>query len=223
MVFAPGRRSSVNAPAAIVVPIRSLTDGKTRLSPVLDPAERSALTREMLERVVRAALGTVSRANVVVISPDQSALDEVAQIDAGIWGLLQDPTAPGLNPALDQAAAAVRATGGSTVLILPADLPLVSSGDIDNLLRRDAPVVIAPDRHGMGTNALMVRLDAFGESFSFQFGEGSYGKHHDEAHRLGVDAMTAVSLGTSFDLDTPDDLIELDAMKSSSGSWRAAP
>ncbi|MCA9860370.1 MAG: 2-phospho-L-lactate guanylyltransferase [Thermomicrobiales bacterium] len=212
----------MSARAAIVIPIRSLTDGKTRLSPVLDPAARSALTREMLERVVRAALGTVSRAEVVVISPDANVLAEVGCIDPSIRVMLQDPNRPGLNPALEQAAAAVRAAGVSTVLILPADLPLISTADIDNLLRRDAPVVIAPDRHRSGTNALMVRLDAFGEPFVFRFGEGSYGKHLDEASQLGVDAMTAVSLGTSFDLDTPDDLRQLEEMRLGSETGQAA-
>lgn len=203
----------MSGPASIVIPIRSLTDGKTRLAPVLDPGARAALTREMLERVVRAALRSHSRAEVVVISPDPEALADVERIDGSIRTIAQDPSRPGLNPALEQAAVAVRAAGGSAVLVLPADLPLISSADIDNLLRRDAPVVIAPDRHGTGTNALMVRLDALGEPFVFQFGIGSYGNHHDEAGRLGVDAMTAVSLGTSFDLDTPEDLLELDSIR----------
>ncbi len=203
----------MSARAAIVIPIRSLSDGKTRLSAVLDPAARSALTREMLDRVVRAALETVSRAEVVVISPDPDALAEVERVDPAIQLLWQESARPGLNPALEQAAATVRGMGVSTVLILPADLPLVSSADIDNVLRRDAPVVIAPDRHRTGTNALMVRLDAFGEPFVFQFGEGSFGKHQDEAARLGVDAMTATAPGTSFDLDTPEDLAQLDALR----------
>src|SRR5215213_6490403 len=111
----------MSARAAIVIPIRSLSDGKTRLSPVLDAAARSALR-------------TVSRAEVVVISPDSNALAEVGRIDSSIQLILQDPERPGLNPALEQAAAAVREMGVSTVLILPADLPLVSSTDIDNLL-----------------------------------------------------------------------------------------
>jgi 2-phospho-L-lactate guanylyltransferase len=207
----------MSARAAIVIPIRSLSDSKTRLSPVLDPAARSALTREMLDRVVRAALGAVSRAEVVVISPDPDALAEVGRVDPSIRLILQDSKRPGLNPALEQAATAMRESGVSTILILPADLPLVSSADIDNLLRRDAPVVIAPDRHRMGTNALMVRLDAFGEPFVFQFGEESFGKHQDEAARLGVDAVTATAPGTSFDLDTPEDLAQLDVLRSPSG------
>ena len=202
----------MSGPASIVIPIRSLSNGKTRLSAVLDPNARAAMTRQMLERVVCAALGSISRADVLVISPDPDALADVGRLDPSIRLLYQDPANPGLNPALEQAAAAVRETGGSAMLILPADLPLIVSADIDNLLRRDAPVVIAPDRHGSGTNALMVRLDAFGEPFVFQFGTDSYAKHHDEAARLGVDAMTAVSLGTSFDLDTPEDLQELDSM-----------
>jgi 2-phospho-L-lactate guanylyltransferase len=207
----------MSARAAIVIPIRSLSDSKTRLSPVLDPAARSALTREMLDRVVRAALGAVSRAEVVVISPDPDALAEVGRVDPSIRLILQDSKRPGLNPALEQVATAMRESGVSTILILPADLPLVSSADIDNLLRRDAPVVIAPDRHRMGTNALMVRLDAFGEPFVFQFGEESFGKHQDEAARLGVDAVTATAPGTSFDLDTPEDLAQLDVLRSPSG------
>ncbi len=213
----------MSARAAIVIPIRSLSHGKTRLAPVLDPAARSALTREMLDRVVRAALGTVSRAEVVVISPESEALAEVGRIDPSIRLLLQDPQRPGLNPALEQAADAMRKRGVSTVLVLPADLPLVSSADIDNVLRRDAPVVIAPDRHRLGTNALMVRLDAFGEPFVFQFGEGSFGKHHDEANRLGVDALTTTTPGTSFDLDTPEDLAQLDAMRTPSGVGHGQP
>lgn len=212
----------MSARAAIVIPIRSLSDGKTRLSPVLDPAARAALTREMLDGVVRAALGTLSRAEVVVISPDPDALAEVGRIDPSIRLVLQSPSRPGLVPALDQAAEYVRRLGVSTVLILPADLPLVSTADIDNLLRRDAPVVIAPDRHRTGTNALMVRLDAFGERFGFQFGVGSFGKHQDEAARLGVDAVTATSIGTSFDLDTPEDLLQLDALRARSGIGQAA-
>jgi len=202
----------MSARAAIVIPIRSLSDGKTRLSPVLDPAARAALTREMLERVVRASLETRSQADVIVISPDPDALADVGRIAPSIRLVLQDPGRPGLVPALDQAAQFARELGVSTVLILPADLPLVSSRDIDNLLRRDAPVVIAPDRHRMGTNALMVRLDAFGEPFVFQFGEGSFAKHQDEAARLGADAVTASSIGTSFDLDTPEDLAQLEAL-----------
>jgi 2-phospho-L-lactate guanylyltransferase len=80
---------------------------------------------------------------------------------------------------------------------------------VRNLLRRDAPVVLAPDRHGTGTNALMLRLGNGpddGRDFAFHFGPGSYALHVDEAHRLGLDVATSLTAGTALDLDTPDDL-----------------
>ena len=79
-------------------------------------------------------------------------------------------------------------------------------------LRRRAPHLICEA-------ARLAQLKRFSV---FQFGEGSYGKHQDEAARLGVDAMTAMALGTSFDLDTAADLQELDAMRSTPGAGRAA-
>src|SRR5690606_422821 len=91
-------------------------------------------------------------------------------------------------------------------------------------VRRDAPVVIAPDRHGRGTNALMLRLRAgqsrpdvpldpdeqSGPVFRFQFGPGSYVLHRAEAERLGFDVATANMPGTALDLDTPADLDEME-------------
>jgi 2-phospho-L-lactate guanylyltransferase len=68
--------------------------------------------------------------------------------------------------------------------------------------------VLAPDRHGTGTNALLLRCDpaADGPAFRFHFGPDSYARHVDEAHRLGLDVVTAITAGTALDLDTPEDL-----------------
>ncbi|MEZ4507427.1 MAG: hypothetical protein R2848_16640 [Thermomicrobiales bacterium] len=176
----------------------------------------------MLDRVVRAALGTVSRADVLVISPDQDRWQKSAGSMRRSFHSCKTRNGRGsIRRSSRQPISRVK-WACRPYSSLPADLPLVTSADIDNVLRRDAPVVIAPDRHRMGTNALMVRLDAFGEPFVFQFGEGSFGEHQDEAGRLGVDAVTATSLGTSFDLDTPEDLTELEVFRSPSGVGRAA-
>lgn len=195
---------------AIVIPIRSLTNGKSRLAGVLQPDERKDLNQVMLEGVLRAATGLDIRTEVVVISLDPDALDAATEFEPSIRPLLQDPQKPGLNPALVQATQYAIEQGVGSVVILPADLPLVQTRDVEHLLRRDSPVVIAPDRHQQGTNGLLQRLDATRGAFRYQFGLGSFARHQNEAHRLGLDPATAVSLGTSFDLDTPSDLEDLD-------------
>jgi 2-phospho-L-lactate guanylyltransferase len=199
----------MNGGVVAIVPIRSLTGGKTRLAGVLTPEARAALTRRMLRGVVGAALASGSVKTVVVVSPDPAALELAVRFDPAVVSLRQPDERPGLNPALTQGVDFAARRGAVAALILFGDLPLLSGDDVRNLLRRDAPVVLAPDRHGTGTNALMLRLGTGpddGRNFAFQFGPGSYARHVDEAHRLGLDVATSLAAGTALDLDTPDDL-----------------
>ena len=199
----------MNDGVVAVVPIRSLTGGKTRLASALPPEARSALTRRMLRQVVRAALDSGTVPTVVVVSPDRAALDLAAALDPAVVPLRQDPAAPGLNAALAQGARFAAGRGAAAALVLFGDLPLLTGEDVRNLLRRDAPVVVAPDRHGTGTNALVLRFGTGPDDareFRFQFGPGSYARHIDEAHRLGLDVATSLTAGTALDLDTPEDL-----------------
>lgn len=202
-------------PATIIIPFRSMTEGKSRLSPVLSQREREQLNRNMLEGVLLAALDVEQHPQVLVVSPDESALREVRMIDSRIDTLFQESHVVGLNGALEMATDVAIDAGSRMVVVAPADLPLIRGADIENLLRRDAPVVIAPDRHRKGTNGLMQRIDATLGNFRYQFGIDSYHLHQEESHRLGFDAVTAVSLGTSFDLDTPGDLEHLAGFESS--------
>lgn len=199
-------------PAAIVIPVRSLDEGKTRLGGILNQSERRELNESMLRGVLDAALGLEQANRVIVVSPDEDTLKMVRQFDPTIDSLRQTEAEPGLNPALEQATRYAIEQGVSSILVLPSDLPLIGSRDIQHLLRRDTAIAIAPDRHLKGTNGLMQRLDATGGRFRYQFGIGSYQKHLDEAHHLGIDPVTAVSIGTSFDLDTPGDLEEFEQM-----------
>jgi 2-phospho-L-lactate guanylyltransferase len=192
-----------------IVPIRSLIGGKTRLASVLSPDERSVLTRRMLRSVVTAALTSGSVDSVVVVSPDPAVLDFASSLDSAVVPFRQPAERPGLNPAIAEGVAFARSLRAAAALILFGDLPLLTGDDVRHLLRRDAPVVIAPDRHGTGTNALMLRLGSGsddGGAFAFQFGPDSYARHLDEADRLGLDVATSLTAGTALDLDTPDDL-----------------
>ncbi len=194
-----------------LIPIRSLTAGKTRLASALSIEERTALTKNMVTGVIRSALSSESIHSVVVVSPDPAALAFAASTDHRVVPVLQSEQKPGLLMGLDIGRAKAMSLGASAVLVIFGDLPLLEGIDVRNIVRRAVPVVIAPDRHGTGTNALLLRFSG-SEScnhFEFQFGEGSYDRHVAEAHRLGLDVATSNAAGTAFDLDTPSDLAEL--------------
>jgi 2-phospho-L-lactate guanylyltransferase len=193
-----------------LVPVRSLAAGKTRLAGVLSSELRGSLMRSMVTGVIRSAFCSEAITSVVVVSPDEAVLALASAIPR-VENVRQPADRPGLLNGLDLGRSTAEEMGASGLLVLFGDLPLLNGDDIKNLVRRAVPVVIAPDRHGAGTNALLLRLSAIapGERFEFQFGEGSYGRHIAEAHRLGLDVATSISAGTAFDLDTPADLQEL--------------
>ena len=127
-------------PATIIIPFRSMVEGKSRLSPVLSQREREELNRRMLEGVIAAALEVEQHPQVLIVSPDETTLHEVRMIDPRLETLVQDPKMDGLNGALEQATKAAIEAGSRVVVVVPADLPLIRGSDIANLLRRDAPV-----------------------------------------------------------------------------------
>jgi 2-phospho-L-lactate guanylyltransferase len=193
-----------------LVPVRSLAAGKTRLAGFVTPHVRELLMRRMVGNVIAAALDSGAINEIVLVSPDDSALALASGLPR-VTPLRQSGDRPGLLAALDQGRMYAEGRGASGLLVLFGDLPLINRDDIRNLVRRAAPVVIAPDRHGQGTNALFLRLSAIplGDRFDFQFGEGSYARHVAEAHRIGLDVVTSSGSGTAFDLDTPADLTAL--------------
>jgi len=99
------------------------------------------------------------------------------------------------------------------VLILPADLPLISSSDIQDFISHSGKppeIVISPDRREEGTNALLVSPPGI---IDYQFGPGSFQKHIQQAQRssLRVDVCKIMSIG--LDLDLPEDLELLKQME----------
>lgn len=203
-----------------LIPIRSLTGGKTRLAGALDGGERARLIRRMLGGVVAAAIDSGVVARVMVVSPEDDVLTLAADLHPAVVPLAQPADRPGLIAALDLGRERAVAGGAAGLLILFGDLPLLGAGDVRAMASSPADVVLSPDRHGEGTNALLLRLGREGGSagdaaFRFRFGQDSYRRHLAEADRLGLTAATVVTAGTSLDVDTPADLAEW--------SHRAAP
>jgi 2-phospho-L-lactate guanylyltransferase len=193
-----------------IIPIGELEGAKSRLGDTLDAEERRDLVIEMLDRTVRAALATPDIAETLVVSPDRELLKQAAAL--GARTLRQ--RSQGLNRGLWEAREDAVAGGADAVVVLPIDLPLISATALSELTAplaavRERPLVIlAPDRHGRGTNGLVV---APPNAIEFGFGGDSRAAHAACAAEAGA-RYVEVDGPLSLDLDTPDDLLLVESV-----------
>ena len=190
---------------AVVIPVRAFEGAKSRLGAVLDAEERRDLVERLLRRGVAAALATGGVVEVVVVSPDPEVLAIAAS--AGARSVLQQSR--GLNPALQEARDTITA---DRLLIIPADLPAVTATALAQVLatgdRAGRPsVVLAPDRHGRGTNALLLDPP---DVIDPAFGGDSRAGHAWLASSADA-AFDEVPDVLALDVDTPDDLLLAEA------------
>ena len=195
-----------------IIPIGTLEGAKSRLGGTLDAEERRDLVDTMVYRTIRAALETPGIGDVLVVTPDRGARDQAAFL--GARTLLQPRS--GLNAGLEDARADAMAGGAEAIVVLPIDLPLISTDTIAELIApidvvADRPlVVLAPDRHGRGTNGLVL---APPDAIAFGFGGESRARHARWAAGAGA-RYVELEGPLALDLDTPDDLLLTEALAS---------
>ena len=181
---------------AVLVPVKAFTDAKARLAPALDGAARAALARTMATRVVAAA----APLPVTVVCDD----DDVAAWAGSVGADVVWAPARGLNGAVADGVQALAARGVTRVVVAHADLPLASG--LAALAGDDGfgdGVTIVPDRHGDGTNVLVLPTRS---GFRFAYGPGSCAAHVAEAGRLGLPVTLVESTALGWDVDVPADL-----------------
>jgi 2-phospho-L-lactate guanylyltransferase len=186
-----------------IVPVKPLRRGKSRLAGTLSEDERTELNRSLLENTLKTFSDLKEVEEVLVISRDPQALAIARHYGART---VREDGQPELNTALKRATVIAQVYATRGVLVLPADLPLITRGDILTLIERagEPPaVVIAPDRHGTGTNALLISPAGLIE---YDFGENSFQRHCQRAKEVGA-RLEIVDLPTlGLDLDLPEDL-----------------
>lgn len=193
---------------AAIIPVGTLAGAKSRLGESLDAEERQDLVEGLLARTVNAALAVDGLDDVLVVSPDREVLRRSAEL--GARTLLQRSV--GLGAGLSEARADVVAGGADAILVLPIDLPFARPADVAAVIAPLAGpgpiVVLVPDRHGTGTNALGLRPP---DVIDFAFGPGSR-----LAHRAAAAAVAAAYLEIdgplTIDLDTPEDLVFVESI-----------
>jgi 2-phospho-L-lactate guanylyltransferase len=186
-----------------IVPVKPFAEAKTRLRRVLSDEERCALARAMLARTL-SVIGRVGEIRqTLVVSRDPQALEEARGLGARP---LLETGAGDLNAALREASEEAVREGADAILVIPADLPLLTLEDVRALvdLRSRPPViVVAPDRLKRGTNALLLSPPALIE---YSFGDESFGRHVAQAEASGARLEICESPGLRLDVDGPDDL-----------------
>lgn len=185
-----------------ILPVKSFRDAKRRLEPGLGPGPRRMLAEAMFADVLIALRRARTIAAILVVSRDRAA-----QRLAGAYGasLLDEAdlghnyaAARGVRHALDHAL--------ERVLLVPADCPLLDPEEVDQLVAREVPprsALIVPDRHGSGTNALLLTPP---EVIDPSFGPGSRTRHEEESVAANIFHRALDVPGLALDVDTPEDL-----------------
>ncbi len=186
-----------------IVPVKPLRYGKSRLAEVLTQEERADLNRRLLAHTLDTLTAIPELEHVLVISRDQAALSLAREYGART---VQENGAPQLNVALARATVVARNYATRGVLIVPADLPLISAEDVRAMLEKatDPPVVVvAPDRRREGTNALLVCPAGLIE---YEYGPGSFHRHCRRAVQAGARLEICELPSLALDMDLPEDL-----------------
>jgi 2-phospho-L-lactate/phosphoenolpyruvate guanylyltransferase len=189
---------------AAILPIKSFVNAKQRLAPALGTGARQALAQAMFSDVL-GSLRKVERLDAVIVVTADATADAAARGN-GVM-VVADPTESGQSDATLVGIRHAVAAGYDRVLLVPGDTPLFDVAEIDSLLARGEAdgieVVIVPDRHGRGTNALLITLPS---AFLPSFGPDSLNRHVTLAQEAGVTHSVEDVPSVSHDVDTPDDL-----------------
>lgn len=194
-----------------VIPVKPLESSKMRLAHLLTAQQRADLIAGFLRHTLQALALTPEIISVLVVTCDPDVQALARQHGARV---LPEREPEGLNLAVQRGVTTAAASGAQAVLILPADLPFITQGDVAQMLvtlwqeggdgsaNGRCQMSICADAAHQGTNALLLHPPL---PFTFHYGPGSYRRHIREADRRQR-AVHAIAIpGLQFDLDTEAD------------------
>jgi len=191
-----------------VLPIKSFARAKQRLGDAVGGGEREQLAAAMVSDVLAALAAVPEITDVVVVTAEPLAARAAEHAGASV---VDDPDETGQSAAAARGIEAALAGGAERALLVPGDCPVVEPEEVSRLLGRTAgapSVVIVPDRHGSGTNALLLTPPS---AVAPSFGTGSLARHAARAHAAGATVKVCDLPSLGLDVDTPDDLAALRA------------
>jgi len=191
-----------------ILPVKRFDAAKQRLGSALSARARRALVRAMVHDVLD-ALDRVRGIRRIVVVTAEEPVRALAAARGDV--VVDDPVQAGQSEAATLGIAAAQRREAERVLLVPGDCPALWPHEVDAMLRRhdgEPGVVVVPDRHGVGTNALLL---APPDAITPAFGEGSRRRHLREALAAGFTPAVEPLVSLGLDVDTPDDLAALEA------------
>ena len=187
-----------------ILPVKSFGAAKQRLAAALGAGSRQALAQAMFSDVMASLRRVPGLDSVVVVTADRvaesAALGERVQV-------LRDTAQAGQSAAAQIGIEYAQASGFDRVLLVPGDTPLLDPGEVAALMRRGLDegigALIVPDRHGEGTNALLLSPP---DAIEPSFGPGSCERHVAAARAAGVACAVERVPTLALDVDTGQDL-----------------
>ncbi|HKZ91551.1 MAG TPA: 2-phospho-L-lactate guanylyltransferase [Candidatus Limnocylindrales bacterium] len=202
-------------PVHVVLPMRTISGGKARLGEALDAEEREELVLGLLLHTLAVLAEWRPCRHIHLVSPDP-VLDAATR-GAGVPVSVHRQVGGGLNEGVRLGIEVALAAGAASLLVLPGDLPHLSTEALDELITAaDAGlaaaaggplVAIAPSDARSGTNALLLRPP---DVIAPAFGNDSFEAHLRAAEAADASVQVVSDAALGFDLDTPEDLERLD-------------
>lgn len=191
--------------ATAVLPVKRFGAAKQRLAAGLDDERRETVVAAMLDDTLEAIAACRSLERLIVVSDEPEVAARAAAAGAE---LIADPGEGGHSGAALAGIARAEQRGAGCVVLLPGDCPLLDPRELDRLLTGlpSEYVAVVPDRHGTGTNALVLRPPG---AIRPAFGEGSRARHVAAARAAGVPFAVEELPSLALDLDTPADVVAL--------------
>jgi 2-phospho-L-lactate guanylyltransferase len=194
--------------ADVIIPVKKLSESKTRLSEALSLRHRQELVLTMLEDVVASLDKSSLVDKITVLTADERVIDHAVALGVAT---MVDTTDKGINESLAKATDyEMIERSGTPLLVLPVDVPLVKPSTIDDIIskvgdRSSSLVVIVPST-AKGTNALLRNPP---DVIPTRYGVNSFMAHVKEAMRKRIHLEVCYAEDLQIDLDTPSDLFEV--------------
>jgi len=201
---------------ALLIPIKTLGNAKQRLGDAFDQQHRTLLAQAMLHDVLTAVTGLRELVDVYLVTGDETARSLASEFH---FGVIPDDRNESESAAIEMATAWCEARGYDTTIVIPADVPLVTSDELRRALDAapDVGMVIVPAYDRRGSNCILRRPASI---IPLRFGNDSFLPHCAAMRQTGKPLIILELPGISLDIDHPHELEMLRRLRGDTCSQR---